>query len=154
MELKSPPPKKVGETTGCSAEIRCVTQPFPIGYPVANFRISGDIMSAQEIIQVSRVVEALHQLLGDKLTFEAASVVLEVMKEEDLTPEAYCQRLKSIPPAVTLGTLKALTGEPNNWRQHRQIIWWRTSKEGVDTIRLASRGRSFKARLRDAIRDQ
>ena len=110
-------------------------------------------MSAQEIMQVSRVVETLHHLMGHKLTFEAAAVVLEVMREEDLSPETYCQRLKAIPPEVTLGTLKALTGEPNNWRQHRQIIWWRRSKEGVDTIRLASRGRSFKARLRDAIRD-
>lgn len=111
-------------------------------------------MGEAELGAVSRVVVELHALMGDKLSFEAAAVILEVMKDEDLSPEVYCQRLKAIPPAVTLGTLKALTGEPNNWRQHRQIIWWRSGKEGVDTIRLASRGRSFKARLRDAIRDQ
>ena len=110
-------------------------------------------MGVEQIDQISRALEELHILMGDKLTFEAAAVVLAVMREEDLSPQTYCQRLKAVPPEVILGTLKALTGEPNNWRQHRQIIWWRTSKEGVDTIRLASRGRSFKARLRDAIRD-
>ena len=114
----------------------------------------GGMMGEAELGAVGRVLEELHVLMGDKLTFEAASVVLAVMREEDLTPETYCQRLKAIPPAVTLGTLKALTGEPNNWRQHRQIIWWRKGKDGADTIRLASRGRSFKARLRDAIRGQ
>ena len=112
----------------------------------------GDKLGKAELGTVIRVLEALHALMGEKLTFEAASVVLAVMREEDLSPEAYCQRLKAMPQAVTLGTLKALTGEPNNWRQHRQIIWWRRSKEGVETIRLASRGRSFKARLRDAVR--
>ncbi|WP_218036402.1 hypothetical protein [Sphingobium sp. EM0848] len=110
-------------------------------------------MGAVEIKQVGRIVKSLCLLLGDKFSFEVAAVVLEVMNEEDLSPEAYCRRLSWLEPAQTMRILKRLTGEPNNWRQHRQIIWWRRSKEGVDTIRLVQRGRSFRGSLMDAIRD-
>jgi hypothetical protein len=109
-------------------------------------------MSTMEIKQVSRVVELLHLLLGEKFSFEVASVVLEIMKEEDLSPETYCLRLVGIEPAQTMRIIKKLTGEPNYWRRHRQIIWWRRSKEGVDTIRLAGRGRFFRGRFMDTIR--
>lgn len=110
-------------------------------------------MSTAEIKQVGRIVELLDLMLGDKFSFEVATVVLEVMKEQDLSPEAYCLRVQGVEPAQAMRIIRKLTGEPNNWRQHRQIIWWRRSKEGVDTIRLAGRGRFFRGRLMDAIRD-
>ena len=110
-------------------------------------------MSTKEIRQVKRLLHSLYSLLGDKFSYPVASVILEVMNEEDLSPETYCRRLSWLEPEEVVRIIKKLTGEPNNWRRSRQIIWWRRSKDGVDTIRLASRGRSFRGSFMGAIQD-
>ena len=145
--------KKVGECSGYPAKIRRVF--FKRNDPLSwgRLQIGRDTMGAAEIKQVGRIVDLLGLYLGDRFSPGVVSVILEVMKEEDLSPETYCERQRLLEPAQAMRIIKKLTGEPNNWRQDRQIIWWRTSKEGVDTIRLASRGRSLRGRLIDTIQD-